>query len=153
MDVTTRALRTWADEKGIPDLTLAELDYRLVHALQAMYADPFLADRLCLKGGTALNKVYILNRYRFEAHLPTEREAFPLLVYSWLQSGLGSSQFTLSEFGQQPASYFLDLDGLAAHFSRFGGALWAVEKRIGLERVTLKYARLEAFEDALLSGL
>lgn len=59
MDVTTRAIRTWADEKGIPDLTLAELDYRLLHALQAIYADRFLADRLYLKGGTALNKFYI----------------------------------------------------------------------------------------------
>ena len=59
MDLTTRAIRIWADENAIPDLTLAELDYRLVHVLRAIYADPFLRDRLCLKGGTALNKFYI----------------------------------------------------------------------------------------------
>lgn len=59
MQVTTRTIRNWADEGGIPDLTLAELDFRLVHALQAVYADSFLRDRLLLKGGTALNKLSI----------------------------------------------------------------------------------------------
>jgi len=59
MEVTTRTIRNWADEGGIPDLTLAELDFRLVHALQAVYMDPFLCDRLYLKGGTALNKLYL----------------------------------------------------------------------------------------------
>lgn len=69
MEVTTRAIRTWGDEKGIPDLTLAELDYRLTHALQAIYSDPFLADRLYLKGGTALNKFYIPNQGRLSVDL------------------------------------------------------------------------------------
>ncbi len=58
MRLTSRALRTWADAHQIPDLTLAELDYRLTHALGAIYDDPFLRERLCLKGGTALNKLY-----------------------------------------------------------------------------------------------
>ena len=53
MQVTMRALRNWADEEGIPDLTLAELDYRLVHALHAIYTDRFWSDRLCIKGGIA----------------------------------------------------------------------------------------------------
>ncbi|GAB4546107.1 MAG: hypothetical protein Kow0063_40350 [Anaerolineae bacterium] len=69
MQVTSRLIRNWADEGGIPDLTLAELDYRLVHALQAIYADPFLGDRLYLKGGTALNKLYLPDQGRLSVDL------------------------------------------------------------------------------------
>lgn len=58
MYLTSHALRTWADDQQIPDLTLAELDYRLTHALGAIFSDPFLRERLCLKGGTALNKLF-----------------------------------------------------------------------------------------------
>jgi predicted nucleotidyltransferase component of viral defense system len=58
MRLTPHLLRTWADDHQIPDLTLAELDYRLTHALIAVYDDPFLRDRLYLKGGTALNKLF-----------------------------------------------------------------------------------------------
>ena len=59
MQVTTRAIRNCADGGGIPDLTLAELDFRLIHALQAVYMDPLLCDRLYLEGSTALNKLYL----------------------------------------------------------------------------------------------
>ena len=69
MEITTRAIRTWADENDVPDLTLAELDYRLVYALQAICADPFLRNRLYLKGGTALNKFYIPNQGRLSVDL------------------------------------------------------------------------------------
>jgi predicted nucleotidyltransferase component of viral defense system len=69
MEITTRVIRTWADENGIPNLTLAELDYRLLHALRAIYADPFLREHLYLKGGTALNKVYIPNQGRLSVDL------------------------------------------------------------------------------------
>jgi len=69
MQVTTRAVRNWADEGGIPDMTLAELDFRLVHALQAVYADPLLCDRLYLKGGTALNKLYLPGANRLSVDL------------------------------------------------------------------------------------
>ena len=58
MRLTSHALRTWADVHQIPDLTLAELDYRLTHALGGIFSDPFLRERLCLKGGTALNKLF-----------------------------------------------------------------------------------------------
>jgi len=93
------------------------------------------------------------NRYRFGARLPVAEQAFPLLVYSWLQGGLGSHQFTPSEFGEQPAFYFLDVGESSEHLLEFSGVFWAVEKRMGLERVTLKYTRIEAFEEALLSCL
>ena len=69
MQITARILRNWADEGGIPDLTLAELDYRLVHALHAIYTDPFLRDRLYLKGGTALNKFYLPGTSRLSVDL------------------------------------------------------------------------------------
>jgi predicted nucleotidyltransferase component of viral defense system len=69
MQVTTRTVRNWADEGGIPDLTLAELDFRLIHALQAVYTDPFLRARLCLKGGTALNKLYLSGANRLSVDL------------------------------------------------------------------------------------
>jgi hypothetical protein len=85
--------------------------------------------------------------------LPIEKRTFPLLVYSWLQGGLGSHQFTPSEFGEQPAFYFLDVDRSSDHFLEFSGVFWAVERRMGLERVTLRYTRIEAFEEALLSHL
>ncbi len=90
------------------------------------------------------------NRYRFGARLPIAGQTFPLLVYSWLRGGLGSHQFTPSEFGEQPAFYFLDAHGLSGYFLKFGGVFWAVEKRIGMDRVTLKYTRSDAFEEALL---
>jgi hypothetical protein len=93
------------------------------------------------------------NRYRFDARLPMVEETFPLLVYSWLQGGLGGHQFTLYEFGEQPTFYFLNANELPSCFQRFGGSFWSVEKRLGMDRVTLKYTRLESFEEALLSYL
>lgn len=91
------------------------------------------------------------NHYRFDTRLPIAGQTFPLLVYSWLRSGLGSHQFTPSEFGEQPASYFLDSAKVSGHFLEFSGVFWAIEKRMGMDRVTLKYTRIETFEDALLS--
>ena len=69
MQVTARTIRNWADEGGIPDLTLAELDLRLVHALQVVHTDSFLQDRLLLKGGTALNKLYLPGQNRLSVDL------------------------------------------------------------------------------------
>jgi hypothetical protein len=42
MHLTSYVLRTWADDQQIPDLTLAELDYRLTHALGTNFSAPFL---------------------------------------------------------------------------------------------------------------
>jgi len=52
-------VRSWADEQGFADLSLAELDYRLVQVLRILYGNSFLAKRLYLKGGTAINKLYL----------------------------------------------------------------------------------------------
>jgi len=67
--ITPRALRIWADDQQIPDLTLAELDYRLTHALGTIFSDPFLRERLCLKGGTALNKLFFQAANRLSVDL------------------------------------------------------------------------------------
>jgi hypothetical protein len=42
------------------------------------------------------------------------------------------------------------VDRSSDHFLELSGMFWAVERRMGLERVTLKYTRIEAFEEALL---
>ena len=57
--LTESRVRSWADEQGFADLSLAELDYRLVQALRILYGDSFLAERLYMKGGTAINKLYL----------------------------------------------------------------------------------------------
>lgn len=69
MHLTSHVLRTWADDHRIPDLTLAELDYRLTDALGAIFSDPFLRERLCLKGGTALNKLFFPTTNRLSVDL------------------------------------------------------------------------------------
>jgi hypothetical protein len=93
------------------------------------------------------------NRYRFDALLPTAEPVFPLLVYSWLLAGLGSQQFTPVEFEEQPAFYYLAPFDVPAYLAAFTGLFWAVERRLGIDRVTLKYPRPEAFEEALLDHL
>jgi len=93
------------------------------------------------------------NRYRFDARLPIAEQTFPLLVYSWLRGGLGSHQFTPSEFCTQPACCFLDANGMPDYFPKFSGEFWTVEKRMGMDRVTLKYTRIGSFEETLLNYL
>ena len=57
LKLTKRDIRIWADEQGLPSLILAELDYRLVQVIKMVYADSFLAERLYLKGGTAISEL------------------------------------------------------------------------------------------------
>ena len=52
-------LRVWADEQELSDFLFAESDYRLVNILEAIYQDNVLAERLLMKGGTAINKLYL----------------------------------------------------------------------------------------------
>jgi predicted nucleotidyltransferase component of viral defense system len=67
--ITERDLRGWADEQGIPSLLFAELDYRLVKILESLYGDDFLSERLSLKGGTAINKLYLGETSRLSVDL------------------------------------------------------------------------------------
>ena len=67
--LTDHNVRVWADEQGISDLLFAELDYRLVKSLEAMYRDDFLSKRLCMKDGTAINKLYLGETSRLSVDL------------------------------------------------------------------------------------
>ena len=57
--LTNHDLRVWADDQELTDLLFAESDYRLVSILEAIYGDTFLAEQLLMKGGTAINKLYL----------------------------------------------------------------------------------------------
>lgn len=57
--LTSTDIRNWADEIGTTNMLLAELDFRLVHILGVIAKDARLAERLYLKGGTAINKLYL----------------------------------------------------------------------------------------------
>ena len=67
--LTNHDVKVWADEQGLPDLLFAELDYRLVKTLEALYSDDFLSKRLCMKGGTAINKLYLAETSRLSVDL------------------------------------------------------------------------------------
>ncbi|ODS39269.1 MAG: hypothetical protein A7316_06040 [Candidatus Altiarchaeales archaeon WOR_SM1_86-2] len=62
-------LRDWADEIGIDDLALVEQDFRLMDILKAIYSDPFLSEKIYLKGGTAINKIYLKRTPRLSIDL------------------------------------------------------------------------------------
>ncbi len=59
LEITERKVDRWAQDARIPQLRMAELDYRLCFLIQAIAADAFLSTRLLFKGGTALNKLYL----------------------------------------------------------------------------------------------
>lgn len=67
--LTNHDVKVWADEQGLPDLLFAELDYRLVKTLEALYSNGFLSERLCMKGGTAINKLYLGETSRLSVDL------------------------------------------------------------------------------------
>jgi predicted nucleotidyltransferase component of viral defense system len=69
LKITSHDLKTWADEQELSDLLFAELDYRLVKILDAIYHDDFLSKRLYLKGGTAINKLYLKETSRLSVDL------------------------------------------------------------------------------------
>ncbi len=68
-DITQRMLRNWADEIGISDLSLVEQDIRASYAIKEIFNDEFLNSVLCLKGGTAINKLYLKDASRLSVDL------------------------------------------------------------------------------------
>jgi len=133
MQVTARFIRNWADEGGIPDLTLAELDYRLVHALQAIYADPFLRDRLCLKGGTALNKLYLPGQGRLSVDLDFNAVGPREQV---LEERTQISQTVMTVLKQQDSSYDFTYRWRyeqASVYARFSPLTGTAQQRLKLE--------------------
>lgn len=133
MQVTTRLIRNWADENAIPDLTLAELDYRLVYALQAIHADPFLRDHLCLKGGTALNKLYLPEQGRLSVDLDFNAVGSKEQV---LEERTRFSQTAIAVLRQQDSAYDLTYRwryDQATVYARFSPLTGVAQQRLKLE--------------------
>jgi predicted nucleotidyltransferase component of viral defense system len=68
-ELTETKIKKWSAEIGIADLGLSELDMRLTNALNVIYSDKFLSSRLYLKGGTAINKLYLQKTARLSVDL------------------------------------------------------------------------------------
>ena len=133
MQITARILRNWADEGGIPDLALAELDYRLVHALRAIYTDPFLRDRLYLKGGTALNKLYLPGADRLSVDLDFNAVGSKEQV---LQERTPVGEAIAAALEQQDSSYDLNYRGRYDQltvYARFSPLSGTARQRLKLE--------------------
>jgi predicted nucleotidyltransferase component of viral defense system len=69
MQLTEQEIRKWADKSEIADLTLAELDYRLISALESIYHINGMSTELVMKGGTAINKLYLGDTSRLSVDL------------------------------------------------------------------------------------
>lgn len=69
LEVTETKIRKWAAEIGVVDLAIAELDLRLTDIMWMIYSDRFLGTRLYLKGGTAINKLYLRKIARLSVDL------------------------------------------------------------------------------------
>jgi predicted nucleotidyltransferase component of viral defense system len=133
MQITARTLRNWADEGGIPDLTLAELDYRLVHALRAIYTDAFLRDRLYLKGGTALHKLYLPGASRLSVDLDFNALGSKEQV---LQERTAIGEAIAAALEQQDSSYDLTYRGRYDQltvYARFSPLSGTARQRLKLE--------------------
>jgi len=59
MQFAEKEIREWADKIELADLTLAELDYRLLSTLESIYSSNGHLTGLAMKGGTAINKLYL----------------------------------------------------------------------------------------------
>ena len=69
MQFTEKEIREWADKSELADLTLAELDYRLSSALESIYLLNGMMTELVMKGGTAINKLYLGDTSRLSIDL------------------------------------------------------------------------------------
>lgn len=69
LELTETRIKKRADDLKIADLRLVELDIRLSNILRLIYLDPFLSERLYLKGGTAINKLYLRTTPRLSVDL------------------------------------------------------------------------------------
>lgn len=69
LELTETKIRKWAAEIGVADLAMAEIDLRLTDMLRKIYSDAFLSSRLYLKGGTAINKLYLQKIARLSVDL------------------------------------------------------------------------------------
>lgn len=100
----TTDLRKWADSIGVESLTFAEHDYRLVAALEAIYSQSQIPEKLLIKGGTALNKLYLRETSRLSVDLDFNQIGEKTAVLSergWLRNKMREA------LTQQDSSYQL----------------------------------------------
>jgi len=69
IEITRIKIENWASVLKIENLILAEHDYRILFLLKDIYSHPFLSNRLCLKGGTAINKLFLKETSRLSIDL------------------------------------------------------------------------------------
>lgn len=69
LELTETKLRTWANRIGVENLALAEQDYRLLTLLEILYSQDLISKKLLMKGGTALNKLYLKETSRLSVDL------------------------------------------------------------------------------------
>ncbi len=69
LDISNRTLRNWADQTGLVDPTVAEQDLRISYALRDLFEDGYLKSVLLLKGGTAINKLYLRDTSRISVDI------------------------------------------------------------------------------------
>lgn len=69
LELTETKIRKWAAKINVLNLSLAEQDIRLLEILKEIYSNKFLEKRLYLKGGTAINKLYIAETPRLSIDL------------------------------------------------------------------------------------
>lgn len=58
-------VRSWAAQAPWPRNELVEQDMIICRALIAIFSDPFLAEHLAFRGGTALHKLYLSPQPRY----------------------------------------------------------------------------------------
>jgi len=69
----------WKNEAPWQDMAQVEQDLVLCRAIAAVFADPFLSERLAFRGGTALHKLYLLPPSRYSEDLDlVQRDAGPI---------------------------------------------------------------------------
>ena len=66
--IKERYIKAWAEEHPWKRSEQVEQDLMLSRALVAIYSDPFLAERLAFRGGTALHKLYFSPQVRYRGH-------------------------------------------------------------------------------------
>lgn len=59
------AIQEWQEQAPWPEVEQVEQDLLICRALVAIYSDPFLAENLAFRGGTALHKLYLHPQPRY----------------------------------------------------------------------------------------
>ncbi|MCB0191474.1 MAG: hypothetical protein KDJ65_05975 [Anaerolineae bacterium] len=86
--------------------------------------------------------------YQFVEKLQIEQDVFPLIVWTWWQTHQ-SPQINTESFAEEPSLAFLQAGDLTAYWSTYQSTLWSIDERLDGHRATLKYVKVEFFQEAL----